>query len=408
MSSQRIGENTPETSERRIGPVTTRQASAEELLAEFKQLLESAGYPPSCPPASPPPSESLASASGSTAELRKSTNVGTAQDRAGDSSVDGSRKRGPAGCVDSHGGQQDDPGEAATRLRSRSWKLVASGLAFGVVALVCADLAFTHSAPAPRGPRSDAPVQRQSGVRPPVVTSGDVNSPSAKDDSPHPDHAQAGRSDGESDVGQPTPKAPIDDQRPTDGANAMAGATATETPGQATAATGASTASQATSPEPAQRDSVRPDRTPTETDPSNPALPTSPGEAPKPTDKATTAAEVRVESARPAAAKVGSAIASSRKIIAKPGKASSGPTAEPPYPPPRPVQPEKAGKAMVSPTAQAVADPAAAAPTAPTPPTQPTSFAAQSVGQLTNAFVYLTRLPGALIEHVTSPSAEGR
>ena len=67
-----------------------------------------------------------------------------------------------------------------------------------------------------------------------------------------------------------------------------------------------------------------------------------------------------------------------------------------------PVQPEKAVK---SPTAQAATDPVAAAPTA---PTTPTTFAAQSVGQLTHAFDYLTHLPVALIQHSTDTNTEAK
>jgi hypothetical protein len=54
-----------------------------------------------------------------------------------------------------------------------------------------------------------------------------------------------------------------------------------------------------------------------------------------------------------------------------------------------------------SPIAQAAIDPVAA-------PTTPTTFAAQTVGQLTHALVYLTHLPVALIQHATDPNTEAR
>ncbi len=76
--------------------------------------------------------------------------------------------------------------------------------------------------------------------------------------------------------------------------------------------------------------------------------------------------------------------------------------AEAPKQPFSPMQPEKAVK---SPAAQAATDPVAAAPTA---PTTPTTFAAQTVGQLTHAFAYLTHLPVALIQHATDPNAEAK
>ena len=74
--------------------------------------------------------------------------------------------------------------------------------------------------------------------------------------------------------------------------------------------------------------------------------------------------------------------------------------AEAPKQPLSPVQPEIAVK---SPAAQTATDPVAATPTA---STTPTTFAAQSVGQLTHAFVYLTHLPVALIQRATDPNAE--
>jgi hypothetical protein len=76
--------------------------------------------------------------------------------------------------------------------------------------------------------------------------------------------------------------------------------------------------------------------------------------------------------------------------------------AEAPKQPPSPAQPEKAVK---SPTAQAATDPVAATPTA---PTTPTTFAAQSVGQLTHAFVYLTQLPVTLIQHPTDTNTQAK
>ena len=68
--------------------------------------------------------------------------------------------------------------------------------------------------------------------------------------------------------------------------------------------------------------------------------------------------------------------------------------------PKQPISPEQPEKTVKSPAAQAATDPVAAAPTA------PTTFAAQSVGQLTHAFAYLTHLPVALIQHATDPNTE--
>jgi hypothetical protein len=266
------------------------------------------------------------------------------------------------------------------------------------------------SAPAPKSPLSEVLAQRQTNVQPPVgesvVTSSDINGPPVKDGPPHLDHAPVGRFDVGIDPKESTANtsAPVDAQRPAEGSNAMAVATSSHAPALATAAASALTASQTPPPVPVQSGLVRPDGTPIEAKSSDSAA--SPREATKPNEKAATAAGVRAESARQPAAKIDSATRpprdkmSARKNIAKTEKARAEPTAEKPYSPPRPAQPEKA---VVSPAAQTVADSAVAAPTAPTPPT---SFAAQSVGQLTNAFVYLTHLPGALIEHATGPSTE--
>ncbi len=73
--------------------------------------------------------------------------------------------------------------------------------------------------------------------------------------------------------------------------------------------------------------------------------------------------------------------------------------------PKQPLSPEQPEKTVKSPAAQASTDPVAAVPTA---PTTPITFAAQSVGQLTHAFAYLTHLPVALIQHATDPNTEAK
>jgi hypothetical protein len=73
--------------------------------------------------------------------------------------------------------------------------------------------------------------------------------------------------------------------------------------------------------------------------------------------------------------------------------------------PKQPLSPEQPEKTVKSPAAQAATDPVAAVPTA---PTTPITFAAQSVGQLRHAFVYLTQLPEALIQHATDPNTESK
>ena len=163
MSSQGTRENRQDEFERRLGAGTTRQANAEELLAELKRLLESSGHPPF----TPPPSASIVSASASTAaEPRQSTEIEKAHDSADDLSADGSLKRSPADLCDTYGQHQDLTREA-THLRSRRWKLVASGLALGFAAVAGAGLALMPAAPGPKSPSSVVPMQGQSNVQPP-------------------------------------------------------------------------------------------------------------------------------------------------------------------------------------------------------------------------------------------------
>ena len=174
------------------------------------------------------------------------------------------------------------------------------------------------------------------------------------------------------------------------------------------AAGSALTASQTARPEPVRSILVRPDGTPIATISSNSVDSTSPSETPKSQTEAATTAGVRVDSAKPSATKIDlsarptTSKKSVRKIVAKSGKATAGAMAEAPKQPPSPAQPEKAVK---SPTAQAATDPVPASPIA---PTTPTTFAAQSVGQLTHAFVYLTQLPVALIQHPTDTNTQAK
>jgi hypothetical protein len=196
-------------------------------------------------------------------------------------------------------------------------------------------------------------------------------------------------------------------QRPAEGPNAVAVATTTDTPALASAAAGSAlTVSQTARHEPDRKVFVRPDGTPIATISSNSVDSTSPSEGPKPQTEAATIAGVRVDSARQSATKIDlsprptASKKSVRKIVAKSGKATAGATAEAPKQPLQPLRSEKAAK---SPNAQAVTDPVAAAPTA---PTTPTTFAAQSINRLTHAFVYLTNLPVALIQHPADPNIQ--
>ncbi len=352
------------------------------------------------------------SASPSTAaEPQQSTDFDKAHDSTDHLSADGSLKRRPADLRDTYG-QHRDLTREVTHLRSRRWRLAASGLALGFVALAGAGLALKPAAPGSKSPLSVVPMQAQSNVQPPsaesVVASSDVGGPLMKDGA-LPDHMQVGSTEAGINAQELTPKtsAAIDAQRPAEGPNAVAVATTADTPALASAAAGSAlTASQTAGLEPVRSVLVRPDGTPIARISTNSADPTSPSETPRPHTEAATTAGIKVESARPPATKIdlsatpNASKKSVRKTVAKSGKATAGAMAEAPKQPLSPVQPEKTVK---SPTAQAATDPVAAAPTA---PTTPTTFAAQSVGQLTHAFVYLTHLPVALIQHATDPNTE--
>ena len=323
--------------------------------------------------------------------------------------ADGSLKRRRSDLRDTYG-QHRDLTREVTHLRSRRWRLAASGLALGFAALAGVGLALKPAAPGSKSPLSVVPIQAQSNVQPPsaesVVASSDVGGPLMKDGA-LPDHMQVGSTEAGINAQVSTPKtsAAIDAQRPAEGPNAVAVATTADTPASASAAAGSAlTASQTAGLEPVRSVLVRPDGTPIARISTNSADPTSPSETPRPHPEAATTAGVKVESARPPATKIdlsatpNASKKSVRKTVAKSGKATAGAMAEAPKQPLSPVQPEKT---VTSPTAQAATDPVAATPTA---PTTPTTFAAQSVGQLTHAFVYLTHLPVALIQHATDPN----
>src|SRR5271165_2190402 len=334
MSSQGTRENRQEEFKRRVGGGTTRQASAEDLLSELKRLLESSGHPPFAPP----PSASIVSASASTAaEPRQSTDIDKAHDSADDSIADGSPKRSPADLRETYGQHQVVPREL-THLRSRRWRIAASGLALGFAVAVGAGLALKPSAPASKSPLSVVPVQERSvaPVQPPsgesVVTSSGVGGHLMKD-SQLPDHLQVGNSGAEINAKESSAKAsaPLDAQRPAETSNAMAVATTTDTPAPVSAAAGSAlTASQTARLEPVRSALVRPDGTPIATVSSNSPDATSSSETSKPHTEPATTAGVSVHSAKPPATKIDSSPrpaasqTSVRRTVAKSVKATTG------------------------------------------------------------------------------------
>ncbi len=408
MNSQRAGENRQEE-HHRLGASTARQANADELLSELKRLLESSGRPPFAPQP-PSPSAPIVSTSPSTAaETQRSTDFAKAHDGADDLRADG-----PAVLRDTYG-QHRHPTREASHLRSRRWRLAASGLALGFAALAGANLALKPAAPGSKSPSSVVPMQAQSNAQPPsaepvVAASSDVGRSLMKD-SGLSDQMQFGRTEAGINAQELTPKtsAAIDAQRPAEGPNALPVATTAETPASAGGAAGSAlTASQTAGVEPVRSVVVTPDGTPIARMFTNSVDSTSPGETPTPHTEAASTASIKVDFARPPATKIelsatpNASKKSVRKSVAKGERATAGAMAEAPKQTLSPVQP---AKTMTSPTAQAASGPVAAAPTE---STTPTTFAAQSVGQLTHALVYLTHLPVALIQRATDPNTKAQ
>ncbi|RBP06409.1 hypothetical protein DFR50_13129 [Roseiarcus fermentans] len=371
MSSQPTGGDRPGPVER--PPGAGRQPNAQDLLAEFEQALESAGFPLL--------SKSPGSASAAAAEPRHGADIAGERD-------------GAAGSVADNRGPRQAPIGTPARRPLRRRLIVSSGLALAGAAVAGAGFALMPSAPTPKRPLAEAPTRQTSSVVPGAPGTDDRRS----------DPAPAGGSGAAVDAEAPgAATAPRDGLRPADGSNATAARPA-DTPAASQPAQ-ASTAPQPPAPEPVRSGPVGPNPTPVDAKPAVAAGAPPASEAPKPHDKATPAGGVRADTPRSPAGKVEPATkptpdkASAQKIADKPLKARA---AETPYPPPRPASPQKAAALPVD---QPAPDPAEAAPVAPPPPA---SLAAQSVGQLTNAFDYLRRLPGALIGRVAGQSGQGQ
>jgi hypothetical protein len=102
-----------------------RQVNAEDMLAELKRALESSTSAPNAPPPSP-----------STAPKARSPGR-----EIGRSRIDTGSDRPARPNADKSTGPQTDL-QKPTRPSSRSWKLIAGGVALAVVATICASFAF--------------------------------------------------------------------------------------------------------------------------------------------------------------------------------------------------------------------------------------------------------------------------
>ncbi len=377
----------------RLGAGAPREANADDLLAELKHVLQSAGRLPAeapSPGATAPEPDPAATLSRT---IEASLARGAADDlRAG--------PRDPNAAAARAAGARAS--ERRVGLRGR--KLVAPVL--GVVAALGAALLLMPSAPAPKRANSVVLAEPQSVAKPPVLppvaTSSDVVDPVVKNPAS-------------------APSAPLVAEPPAFGTNAV-GVTTTllNAPAPPPAVASAPTGAEAIPPSPAPVQSV----------PANAGA--TPVPAPSSRTTQSTSAIVSAPSAKPAAETAARA-ETAKAVVAKTDPAAKPAAAKPPVAktdaPTKPVAAmTPAKKKVVAKTEKAKAktdaiaassatsskpapppavQPAAApAPAAPAPP--PPSFAAQSVGQVTNAFGYLTHLPGALMQRVTGSGASAQ
>jgi hypothetical protein len=107
-----------------------RQVNAEEMLAELKRALESSTRAPNALP----PSASTAPKSSSQDRESRRSQIDRGSDRPAEANA--RKSIGP----------RTDP-QKSTRSRSRSWKLIAGGLALAGAAAICVSFAFMNTAP---------------------------------------------------------------------------------------------------------------------------------------------------------------------------------------------------------------------------------------------------------------------
>jgi hypothetical protein len=107
-----------------------RQVNAEEMLAELKRVLESSTRAPNAPP----PSTSTAAKSSSRDRESWRSQIDRGSDRPAKANAD--KSIGPRTDV-----------QKSTRPSSRSWKLIAGGLALAGAATICVSFALTNKAP---------------------------------------------------------------------------------------------------------------------------------------------------------------------------------------------------------------------------------------------------------------------
>ena len=393
-----------------------QQVNAEEMLAELRWVLESSTRAPNAPP----PSASTVSKSSSPGRESWRSQIDKGSDRPAKANAD--KSIGPRTDL-----------QKSTRLSSRSWKLLAGGLALAGAATICASFALMNKAP--DLPTHELPVAATEGL---VRSENEQTlkpSRSLMEDSQQAAPVQAGNSEtppanttpanngsvpagGKAEVDAPnlasfglespapafTPAPPnqaatlVPSQRI--GPDGAPIATAPSTPASTDSAHPAETPNLATAPAASQM--VKPDGAPIATAPSTPASTDSAPLAETPKPNAMPTAHVSNESAQPSTPTTDSKkkplVKTARqkllgspkppvKPIAQAERQSTEPT--PPKEPEKTPQPEQD---TGSPTAVA--------------PVKTTSVQQRLADGVTHAFGYLVHLPGALVPHLGGPNPD--
>jgi hypothetical protein len=398
-----------------------RQVNAEEMLAELKRVLESSTRAPNAPP----PSASTVSKSSSRDRKSWRSQIDRGSDRPAKANVD--KSIGPRTDV-----------QKSTRPSSRSWKLIAGGLALAGAATICVSFALMNKVPdlpereppvaateslvrpqdeqtlepssSPRAPMQDSsqavPLQAGNlGTRPHASTApatGGSLPAGGKAEVDAPNLASFGL---ESAAPAFTPAPPnqaatlVPSQRiGPDGAPIATGSSAPASPDSAPPlAEEPKTAAPSAAPQ-----AIRPDGLPIAKAPPSPASTDSAPLAERPKPNATPTAHVSNESTQPSTPKIDS----KKKPLVK--TALQKPLGSP-KPPAKPIA--QAGRQSTEPAppkeaerspqpAQGAGNPTSLAPVA--APTVQQRFA----DGMTHAFGYLMHLPGTLVPHLGGPNAD--
>jgi hypothetical protein len=380
-----------------------RQVNAEDMLAELKRALESSTHAPDAPPpaASTTPKSSSPKSSSPDRESRRSQ-----IDR-------GSDRPAKANAKTPIGPRTDL--QKSNRPSSRSWKLIAGGLALAGAAAICVSFALMSKAPdlperepsvaatetlepssSPRAPIQDSP-QAMPSQAATLVTSHRIGPDGAPIATSPPTPASTDSSLLAEAPKAAAPSAASPAIRP-DGEPV---ATAPPTPPSTDSAPLTETPKPAAAPVASQM--VKPDGAPIATPPSTPASTVSAHLTETPKPNATSTAHVSNESTQPSKPKIDL----KKKPLVKTALQKLLGSPKPPVKSIAPIErqstdpaPPKEAEKSPQPTQEAGSPTALA-------PVKTTSVQQRVADGVTHAFGYLVHLPGALIPHLGGPNPDG-